>query len=126
MAGMNRLVLNSVCVLALFTTVLSGFSIQRFCEKACNRGLGGNLCRCNGFHFAGKRTVLNDILPVPNTYSTRHTEEAQTERGAAPAYPNDLEHPSPNYRTEAISTTNRVREAQLFIEWLLNRIDVVK
>jgi hypothetical protein len=119
---MNRLVLNSFCVLALFTTVLSGFSIQRFCEKACNRGLGGNLCRCNGFHFAGKRTVLNDILPVPNSYS----DEALTERGPVPAFDNDLEHPSPKYRTQTFSSTNKVKEAQLFVQWLLNHIDVVK
>lgn len=30
--------------------------LQSFCASRCNIGKGGNVCRCNGFHFAGKRT----------------------------------------------------------------------
>lgn len=30
--------------------------LKSFCAKRCNAGNGGNVCRCNGFHFAGKRT----------------------------------------------------------------------
>ena len=30
--------------------------IKSFCARRCNIGKGGNVCRCNGFHFAGKRT----------------------------------------------------------------------
>ena len=30
--------------------------LKGFCSSRCNVGRGGPLCRCNGFHFAGKRT----------------------------------------------------------------------
>ena len=29
--------------------------MESFCSRRCNMGLGGNVCKCNGFHFAGKR-----------------------------------------------------------------------
>lgn len=35
--------------------------LQSFCASRCNIGKGGNVCRCNGFHFAGKRT--SNALP---------------------------------------------------------------
>ncbi|XP_045209524.2 uncharacterized protein LOC123561314 [Mercenaria mercenaria] len=30
--------------------------LKSFCAKRCQIGKGGIVCRCNGFHFAGKRT----------------------------------------------------------------------
>ncbi|XP_062617357.1 uncharacterized protein LOC134279035 [Saccostrea cucullata] len=124
MASMNRMVLNSLCVLALCTIALGGFSVEKFCENACNRGRGGNLCRCNGFHFAGKRTVLSDILPVPNTYSTLYKEEQMEERN--PSTTNDLERLRQHFRREQFTTTNKIKEAQMFIQWLLEHVDVLK
>ncbi|XP_061183252.1 uncharacterized protein LOC133191517 [Saccostrea echinata] len=126
MASMNQMVLNSLCVLALCTIVLGGFSVEKFCEKACNRGLGGNLCRCNGFHFAGKRTVLNDILPVPNKYSTLYKEEEMEERKHAPTFTNDLEPLRQNFRREQLTTTDKIKEAQMFVQWLLDHVDILK
>ena len=32
--------------------------MEGFCARRCNMGLGGNACKCNGFHFAGKRNSL--------------------------------------------------------------------
>ena len=35
-----------------------GFEYSEYCEKMCMWGRGGNLCKCNAVHFAGKRVVL--------------------------------------------------------------------
>ena len=40
--------------------------LKSFCVRRCQVGRGGNLCRCNGFHFAGKR---NGIMPA---YTKNH------------------------------------------------------
>ncbi|KAK6181676.1 hypothetical protein SNE40_009484 [Patella caerulea] len=47
-------------VLLLLSLVLQSqtFRVQNFCASRCSRGRGGNLCRCSGFHFAGKRSEL--------------------------------------------------------------------
>ncbi|KAH3700054.1 hypothetical protein DPMN_075020 [Dreissena polymorpha] len=30
--------------------------LKSFCTEKCSAGKGGNVCRCNGYHFAGKRS----------------------------------------------------------------------
>ena len=40
----------------LVLTVCSSFEFAGYCRKMCMWGRGGNLCRCNAVHFAGKRT----------------------------------------------------------------------
>ncbi|KAK3586584.1 hypothetical protein CHS0354_027067 [Potamilus streckersoni] len=37
--------------------------VRNFCVARCNMGRGGNVCRCNGFHFAGKRSEQNVFPP---------------------------------------------------------------
>ncbi|GAB1600608.1 Hypothetical predicted protein [Argonauta hians] len=41
-----------VCLVAL----VQSFDLKDFCKKRCAIGKGGNVCRCNAFHFAGKRS----------------------------------------------------------------------
>lgn len=45
--------------------------IKDFCKKRCNVGQGGLLCRCNGFHFAGKRTSIQQEDGVEPTDSEK-------------------------------------------------------
>lgn len=123
---MNRPMLQSLCVLAFCSTVLGAFSVQKFCENACNRGLGGNLCRCNGFHFAGKRTVLENILPVPNTYSSVNGDEPINQRIQAPSFTNDIQQQTPVLRRENLSRIDKIRDTQMIIQWLLNNIRLIK
>jgi len=35
--------------------------LKTFCARRCNINQGGNVCRCNGFHFAGKRGSYQPI-----------------------------------------------------------------
>ena len=127
MAIMYRTVLQSFWVLTFCATVLGAFSVQKFCENACNRGLGGNLCRCNGFHFAGKRTVLEDVLPVPNSYSSFTNEEPVNRREQVPGtYTDDLEQRGTNSRADNLSTIDKIRETKMFIQWLLNNVRLFK
>lgn len=126
MATMNLAMMQALCVLAFCSTVLGAFSVQKFCENACNRGLGGNLCRCNGFHFAGKRTVLENILPVPNTYSSVNGEDPMNQGIQAPAFTNEIDQPTPVLRRENLSRIDKIRETQMFIQWLLNHIRLIK
>ena len=35
----------------------AAFEYGAFCASACREGRGGNACKCNAIHFAGKRTV---------------------------------------------------------------------
>lgn len=48
-------------VLSKRNTVERRGFLKSFCARRCNIGKGGNLCKCNGFHFAGKR---NGNLPT--------------------------------------------------------------
>jgi len=34
-------------------------TMSDYCYQACAWGRGGNLCRCNAVHFAGKRSEMN-------------------------------------------------------------------
>ena len=59
----SRLILILV-VLTVFglPAIVSGFEYSAYCEKMCMWGRGGNLCKCNAVHFAGKRVVLRPKL----------------------------------------------------------------
>ncbi|KAI0233496.1 hypothetical protein LSAT2_016248 [Lamellibrachia satsuma] len=59
----SRLILILV-VLTVFglPAIVSGFEYSAYCEKMCMFGRGGNLCKCNAVHFAGKRVVLQPKL----------------------------------------------------------------
>ncbi|KAL4228507.1 hypothetical protein ACF0H5_011555 [Mactra antiquata] len=46
--------------------------LKNFCARRCNIGKGGNVCRCNGYHFAGKRT---SNLPTDHITSTKGNQE---------------------------------------------------
>ncbi|XP_014775688.1 uncharacterized protein LOC106873001 isoform X2 [Octopus bimaculoides] len=39
-----------------FVVFVQSFDVKTFCKTRCAVGRGGNLCRCNAFHFAGKRS----------------------------------------------------------------------
>jgi len=39
---------------------------RSFCESRCAIGKGGNLCKCNAVHFAGKRFVEDALLGMPD------------------------------------------------------------
>ena len=36
-------------------TGVDAFELAGYCRQLCLRGRGGNLCKCNAVHFAGKR-----------------------------------------------------------------------
>ncbi len=44
-----------VLSLVLLTGSISAFEYSGYCQKMCMWGRGGNLCKCNAVHFAGKR-----------------------------------------------------------------------
>ena len=53
--------------------------LKSFCARRCNIGKGGNVCKCNGFHFAGKRSdgetnVLLSEDPTMNVDNTATTD----------------------------------------------------
>ena len=103
MESLNNFLLSGIVIWCLcISTIIAVYSIdtledpfskraqrrsflQSFCTKRCNMGKGGNLCKCNGFHFAGKRTayapsksdieresdifrLLEDIDDLPNDF----------------------------------------------------------
>ncbi|XP_033732220.1 uncharacterized protein LOC117321778 [Pecten maximus] len=61
-----------VLVFTCFAAAGNGKFLERFCKISCNRGRGGNLCGCNGFHFAGKRTSYSDISENPSSNSQKN------------------------------------------------------
>lgn len=52
------------------------YDLQGFCARRCNIGRGGNVCRCNGYHFAGKRT---SISPTPEVTPEKLNDEESNE-----------------------------------------------
>lgn len=48
------LVLGLTCC-GLFALCTADLEYTKYCERMCMYGRGGNLCRCNAVHFAGKR-----------------------------------------------------------------------
>lgn len=65
----NCLVSDARSLLLMDPRLLSKRNLERrsflksFCARRCNIGKGGNVCRCNGFHFAGKRTSKSPLGP---------------------------------------------------------------
>src|ERR1044072_5680103 len=56
-----------VCLTPLLVTLRSASAesqedIASYCKAMCSLGRGGNLCRCNVVHFAGKRARLDSFL----------------------------------------------------------------
>jgi len=95
-------------LLAVFEQQSSGFEYTEYCEKMCMWGRGGNLCKCNAVHFAGKRVVLRPKSrgAVLARYATwRHSRMA-----LAPAISNTR---GPSFRRRlAVSRPAAVRNQQ--------------
>ena len=57
---MMKSVLVTLVMLFILCSIVSyqtnAFDYSGFCRQKCMRGHGGNLCKCNAVHFAGKRT----------------------------------------------------------------------
>ena len=47
-----------LAICSILTYQASAFDYSGFCRQKCMRGHGGNLCKCNAVHFAGKRTGM--------------------------------------------------------------------
>ncbi|XP_071100868.1 uncharacterized protein [Haliotis cracherodii] len=65
MASTPALYTLAVLFVTCIVITTHGFSLKGFCASNCARGKGGNVCKCNGFHFAGKRgvpTLDSDLL----------------------------------------------------------------
>ena len=46
-----------MAMLLIHLCLAEAFEYSAYCESQCKIGRGGNLCRCNAVHFAGKRTL---------------------------------------------------------------------
>lgn len=53
--------------------------LESFCTRRCNLGRGGNMCKCSGFHFAGKRNPIDSVnsLNLGNSDIYRILEESK-------------------------------------------------
>lgn len=104
--------------------------LERFCKISCNRGRGGNLCGCNGFHFAGKRTSFSDFSENPSSHSQKNYINDINSQGDNGAY--DSENLADTfYRPEMHLPESdrlpvepkRLENARVFIRWLLHKLD---
>ena len=73
----------TVILVALMLTVheTNSFEYMGYCQKMCRWGRGGNLCRCNAVHFAGKRNSVTpppDVLDLPDDV----TDDVESSRAA--------------------------------------------
>lgn len=55
-------ILLSITLLLLCVHDVSSFEYSSYCQKMCMWGRGGNLCKCNAVHFAGKRGISEAML----------------------------------------------------------------
>jgi hypothetical protein len=57
-------------LLVLHLLSASAFEYTGFCRKMCMYGRGGNVCKCNAVHFAGKRTSEVGVASAPELRRT--------------------------------------------------------
>lgn len=113
MTNIISTVMKTVCLVLVISSFVHAGFLENFCAQKCNLGLGGNLCRCNGFHFAGKRTMSDKYIENnPDSY-----KPYTMDRNTAPA-----EIDVPYYQNNKDHSVNRLREmklAQTFLRWLM-------
>lgn len=117
MTNISSTVFKTVCLVLVLSSIVHGGFLEVFCKNKCNVGRGGNLCKCNGFHFAGKRTMSDKYLidDNPDMFKQISLEEKHVE---------NLE-PKYSFKDEE-DTLNRLTEMQLaqtFLKWLISSIE---
>jgi len=104
------------------------FRLDRFCAFNCNRGRGGLLCKCNAFHFAGKRTLgseYSDKGQKDYLYDDLYDDKMNVDRREnvnnvdIPSFDDQLAMAG-NLQT---ADDNKMESTRLFIRWLLQRLD---
>ncbi|XP_069121828.1 uncharacterized protein [Argopecten irradians] len=120
-----------VLVFSCLAAAGNGKFLERFCKISCNRGRGGNLCGCNGFHFAGKRTY-SDISENP---SSSHSQKNYLNNdltdlenvgdfgvdnlGGMPYKEKQILQESDQLQVEP----KRLENVRVFIRWLLQKLN---
>jgi hypothetical protein len=91
----------------------TAFEYSGYCQKMCMWGRGGNLCKCNAVHFAGKRGSLSET--GFEVSSPEYTEERQLEDT------DQMEEDDPELRTmlgQTITPLTQSHRYQALIKWL--------
>ncbi|OWF52284.1 uncharacterized protein LOC110447962 [Mizuhopecten yessoensis] len=119
-----------VLVFSCLAAAGNGKFLERFCKISCNRGRGGNLCGCNGFHFAGKRTSYSDISEIPSSNSQKNYLNDLSDIENNGAYDVENLEKTP-YRQKVLLPVSdelplepkRLENVRVFIRWLLHKLD---
>lgn len=86
-----RNIYGSVATIFLLVNLVTCFELSGYCRHQCMKGQGGNLCKCNAVHFAGKRTAhvtdavqvaLADVFNTPEELVTNQSRDHITPREA--------------------------------------------
>ena len=106
----------AICFLTIIIGVVHGGFLERFCSVNCSRGMGGNLCRCNGFHFAGKRTMTDNFIKdsKDSVFSYPYRDMNAADLDLSSLEEDNLE--------ENHDRSHRIKETKLFLSWLLHRL----
>ena len=68
-----------VCSLHFLVLYASCFEFTSFCSTQCKIGRGGNLCKCNAVHFAGKRRQSIASETLGNTHKDTNSVSIATD-----------------------------------------------
>lgn len=117
MTNIVSTVLKTLCLVLVLSSIVHAGFLEMFCKSKCNLGRGGNLCKCNGFHFAGKRTMSDKYLLQnnPDLFKQFELERKPVEK-----------HESSYRYKDDDETMNRLTEMQLaqtFLKWLISSIE---
>lgn len=115
-----------ILILTIFVLHVDAGFLEQFCKSKCNVGLGGNLCKCNGFHFAGKRTsssdqFLKNVQKARDSYYNGLDSDLNTEAD------DDLD--SSFFDEDSLDGSfirneeQKLEKEKKFIEWLMNKVE---
>lgn len=120
MTNIISTVMKTVCLVLVISSFVHAGFLESFCAQKCNLGRGGNLCRCNGFHFAGKRTLSENYVNSENNGDLYKQYTLDRKIQTAPQI--DV----PYFDNSQEQSENRIREMQLakaFLRWLMSSIE---
>ncbi len=66
--GYSGVIAGIALCIGILAASTEAFEYSGYCQKMCMWGRGGNLCKCNAVHFAGKRGTLpgTGLVPSPD------------------------------------------------------------